>query len=72
MSISIYEVKERHEPNLMKITGVNGVGIGDGYNGELVIKVYVEKKTADMEKGLPKNIEGFEVEIEEIGEISAF
>lgn len=72
MSISIYEVKEKHEQNLMKNTGVNGVGVGEGYEGGLVIKVYIEKKTADMEKGLPKNIEGFEVEIEEIGEISAF
>ncbi len=67
----IDDVKDRHEPKLLSVDGVTGVGIGKSKKGTLCIKVYVKKKTAEIDKLVPKRIEGFDVEIEEVGEVIA-
>lgn len=49
---------------------VNGVCIEYDKKGKPYIKVFVRKLTADTKKRIPKALEGYRVEIEEIGEIS--
>lgn len=70
---SIQEVKAQHELELLKIQGVQGVGIGrDERKGQPVIKVYIDKKTKDLEERIPSELEGYPVQIEISGEFHAF
>jgi hypothetical protein len=70
---TIYQVKEKHEFELMKIAGVSGVGIGeDARKPGLVIKVYVERNTPALKRQIPSEIEGYPVSIEQSGEFRAF
>jgi len=70
----IEAVRQRHETKLMSLDGVVGLGIGKSKsaNNKLCIKVYVEAKKPKLEELVPKEIEGFAVEIEEVGEIIAY
>ncbi len=65
-------VKEKHELSLMAIPGVTGVGISEGSSGNFSIKVYVESMTPKLKMRIQPSLDGIKVEIEEIGEISAF
>jgi len=56
---------------LLCISGV--VGIAEGLNnGEPCIKVFVNLKTSELEKKLPKKIKGFVVEVVETDEFRSF
>ena len=67
---TIAEVLKEHTKELMSIPGV--VGIGQGLcNGKPCIKVLVIEKTSELEQKIPDNIEGYQVMIEETGEIRA-
>lgn len=69
---TIDEVKAAHEDRLMSIDGVQGVGIGQHPKRDgLAIKVYVDNKTQSLQEQIPKEIEGFPVEIEVSGEFNA-
>lgn len=69
---SIKEVKEAHEGRLMAIDGVQGVGIGQRADADgLAIKVYVDNKTKALQEMLPKQLEGYPVQIEVSGEFNA-
>ena len=62
------EVLTKHTKTLMTIPGV--VGTGEGRcEGKPCIKVFVIKKTSDLDEKIPKNLDGYEVIIEEVGEI---
>jgi hypothetical protein len=63
------KVQSRHAARLEQIRGGVGHGIGLGRNGEVVIKVYVEKDTAEVRAALPESVDGMPVEIEETGRI---
>ena len=64
------QVLKRHTEGLMFIPGV--VGTAQGLEGErLCIKVYVVRKSADLERKIPQEIEGFPVVVEETGAIRA-
>ena len=65
--MNIYEAKRRWEEVLLRQPGVIAVGVADGY-----IVVYVKERTAAVEAGIPKIIEGFPVKIVEIGEVRTF
>lgn len=67
----IVDVKERHETQLMGLEGVVGVGIG-GKERKPNLVVYVMKMSPKLVQTIPKEIEGFEVHIEESGEFVAF
>ncbi len=68
VSKTIEEVLKDHTDQLMSIPGV--VGTAQGIcNSKPCIKVYVVKKTPELDKKIPKNIQGFPVSIEETGEI---
>ena len=67
---SIKEVLEEHTLELMSIEGV--VGTAEGLcNVKPCIKVYVIKKTQELEQKIPKSIEGYNVDIEKTGEFRA-
>ena len=55
----------------MAISGV--VGTGQGLcDGEPCIKVFVIKKTQELEEKIPVKIEGYKVQIEETGKVRAY
>jgi len=67
---TIVEVLKEHTKELMSIPGV--VGTGQGLcNGKPCIKVLVIKKTPELAQKIPDNLEGYQVMIEETGEIKA-
>ena len=68
--MSIKEVKEKYQDQLMALPGVIGVGIG-AENNEHVIKVLVIKQTKKLARKIPKKLETYKVVIEETGEIRA-
>ena len=59
----IEAVQKQYESQLMSIPGVVGVGIGE-CNGQPCLKVFVTKKTPELEQQIPKQLEGFKVDIE--------
>ena len=71
--MSIEDVKTKHEEKLMKLRNVIGVGIGKKA-GKEVIKVFVTHKVPKAElqpqEIIPKTLEGWETDIEEIGVVT--
>jgi hypothetical protein len=65
----INEVMEAHVAKLMALPGVVGVFIGALASGAPCIKVMVIKATPELEKRIPRNLEGHPVLIVETGEI---
>src|SRR3990172_12083406 len=63
------EVQEAHTPALMEDPGVVGTAVGINAEGEPVIQVLVE--SADV-RGIPRNIEGFDVVVKVTGRIVPF
>lgn len=68
--LTIEQVQEKYQNQLLSVSGVVGVGIGAA-NGKPVIKVLVVKKTMELEQRIPKEAEGYPIVIEETGEIRA-
>jgi len=67
---TIEAVLKEHTDSLMSLAGV--VGTAQGLcAGKPCIKVYVVKKTPDLMKQIPSTLEGYEVTIQETGEIRA-
>ena len=64
------QVKERHEEELLNLPGVVGVGIGLS-EGDVVIKVFLEEMTPELERVLPNTLEGFTVVPEVTGKFIA-
>lgn len=66
----IEEVLKEHTDDLMAIPGV--VGTGQGLcDGKPCIKVFVIKKTIELQEKISGKLEGYPVKIEETGEIRA-
>ena len=68
--MSIEDVISKYEDELLSKKGVVGVGVGE-CNGKPCMKVYVVKITDELKKQIPKQLDGFPVELEEVGEIMA-
>jgi hypothetical protein len=64
-------VQERHEEELLKLPGVVGVGIGSS-EGQVVIKVFLERMTNELRQALPNTLEGFIVVPEVTGAFIAY
>lgn len=64
MSVKAKEVKEKYAPQLLKYTGVTGIG----YNHS--ITVYVEKLTPQLQRFIPTTLDGVNVNIVETGKIT--
>lgn len=70
---TIEQVKSKHERELLKIEGVQGVGIGlDNDKDRQVIKIYADKKTKALQERVPTELEGYPVQIEVSGEFHSF
>jgi hypothetical protein len=59
-SPTIAEVAEKHAGELMRIRGVEAVGVGRD-NGQAVIKVYVSRLAEKLRPPLPDELEGYQV-----------
>lgn len=72
--MNIEDVKSRYEKQLMRFPNVAGLGIGEK-SGKKVIKVFVTRKVpeATLQPGnvLPRILEGWEIDVEEIGVVRA-
>ena len=72
--MSIEAVKKKHEEKLMRLPNVTGVGIGEK-TGKAVIKVFVTHKVPESalrpQEIVPKLLEGYESDVEEIGVVMA-
>jgi hypothetical protein len=71
---SIQSVMEKYEDQLMQRRNVHGVGIGQK-GAKQVIKVFVTHKVdkSALKPGdlIPKILDGYETDVEEIGSVSA-
>ena len=63
----INQVKEDHTKELMSIHGVVGVAIGAYDDGTKCISVFVDTLTPEIEKKIPKTLEGYPVRVDESG-----
>lgn len=70
----IETVKRQHEEQLMRLPNVTGVGIGSK-EGKAVIVVFVTHKVPvselQPEEIVPKTLEDYETDVEEIGVVTA-
>lgn len=64
----------KYEEQLMRFRNVSGVGIGEK-DGKRVIKVFVTHKVPESDLRpqdiIPKTLEGYETDVEEIGVVTA-
>lgn len=67
---TIEEVLKEHTKELMSVPGVVGTALGL-CDDTPCIKVYVAKKTSELDQKIPDILEGYPVMIEETGEIRA-
>jgi len=72
--MDIEAVLRKHEDDLLAYPNVNAVAVGK-HAGRPVIKVMVVRKVPEAslqpEQILPKELEGYALDVEEIGEITA-
>lgn len=68
----VQQVKERHERELLRLDGVQGVGIGDDDRGEPAIMVYVEEGSKGARRRIPARLENVRVVIEESEPFAAY
>lgn len=71
MSLTIQQVKEKHQAEFMALPGVVSVGIGLSPEGEQAIIVGLDGKHPDTQKKLPVELEGYKVISRTVGVIKA-
>jgi hypothetical protein len=72
-SRDINEVLRDHDRELMKIPGVVGIYVGLAEDGITpCLRVMVDRKTPELEKKIPKSLEGYRVLVDETGTIRPF
>ncbi len=71
---SIEEARRKHEGELLGLPNVTAVGIGEK-DGKAVVKVFVTRKVpaSALRSGevVPKRLDGYATDVEEIGVVSA-
>ena len=67
---TIREVLREHTDSLMSVPGVVGTAEGERA-AQPCIKVFVAKKTPELLREIPPTIDGYLVDVQEIGEIRA-
>lgn len=68
--LTIEQIKEKYESEMMAIAGVVGVGIGQ-CGDQACLKVYLEKPSPETEQKIPQQLDGFKVETEILGSVRA-
>lgn len=70
---SLMETQRRWGENILQIRGVVGMGIGLAEDGEdYAFVVYVKKRTPEVERLAPRQVEGVSVRLVESGEFKAY
>lgn len=69
MSLTIQEVKEKHEAGILKIEGVISVGIGLKKDKTPAIIVGFKQAKQDLIRRIPTVLEGYPVEVQIVGPI---
>jgi hypothetical protein len=68
------EIVKKYEAQLLQLPNVTGVGIGEKA-GKAVMKVFVTHKVPESalqpQEVVPKTLEGWETDVEEIGVVTA-
>ena len=67
---TIEQVLTDHTDSLMSVRGVVGIAQGE-CSGQSCIRVFVVKKTEELLRQIPPVIEGYQVAVDETGEIEA-
>ena len=65
----IEEVLADHDQEILAIPGVTMIYVGADREGQPCIKVGVVTATPEVEERIPKELEGWTVEVEETGEV---
>ena len=71
MANDIHDVKTRHEQQFLQMSGVVSVGIGLDDNGSSVIVVGLVRITEAATADFPKQLEGYNVVLREVGSTKA-
>lgn len=66
---SIDRVMQEHVSSLMAISGVAGVAIGEGSDGEPCILVLIVERREELLRRIPRSLDGYPVKIEVSGKI---
>ena len=69
-SNTIESVLKKHAQRLMLLPGVRGIAQGE-FDRKPCIKVYVTRKTHELLRQIPSNLEGYTVIVEESSEFRA-
>ena len=65
-------VLDEHQEELMRLPGVVGGGVGqDEMTGEPIILILMAEPAPDLEKALPRKLDGYSVKPVVVGEIKA-
>ncbi len=67
---TIEQVLEEHTDEWMSIPGVVGTGIGK-CEGEPCIRIFVARKTAELDEKIPARMDGYLIDIQETGRFQA-
>ena len=68
---NIKQVKAEHEQRLLALPGVVSIGIGLDSSGNQAIIIGVEKDDSEVNRQLPKELEGYTVIVRQVGTIEA-
>ena len=68
--MKIEDVIQQQGRRLMAIPGVTGIGQGES-GGRQVIIIMVKELTPELKAKLPKQLDGFAVRVDVIGEVNA-
>ncbi len=71
MTGSIQEVKAKYEQQIIKTPGVVSMGIGQDAKGNIAIIIGIEHEGEQIRAALPKELEGYPVEVQVTGPIRA-
>ena len=70
-TLPLSEVVRRRAPELMALPGVVGVAEGALADGSPCLRVYVVRRTPELDRALPDTLDGWPVDIEESGKFRA-
>lgn len=71
MRPSIQEVKAQHAERILDLPGVVSVGIGRDAAGHEVIVIGLDRPRPETQARLPKQLEGYPVQVQFIGTVRA-
>jgi hypothetical protein len=68
--VTVSQILADHTNEWMQISGVVGTGEGQK-DGKQAVIIFVESRSEELEKKIPKEIGGYQIVIEKIGVVKA-